>query len=268
MPRPIAFASYDCRVLLGALRCPSNSLVSLVGGLLTCDILGMAVVASRSGNGTKASWATAGFTVGVGFFPFLILSIRTDTFWPHSAVSVPLTFSPSILIGDSIAIPIFNAYAIPLIIKALRSPVEIAFAKRHWTMAVLSATLSWLTNIEMHIGWTKDKYTGFIDPTLGKLSLGGWWHCAFASCEMAFVLFLVSTCLMSAHDSLKGERETVLRAWRVFLLYSTLPVVDTLVIVFVVGRPLSEMTTPDYFAVSPLLLASLVYLVLSRVFPG
>ena len=208
-------------------------------------------------------------TVALGFVPFLLLSLSTGTFWPRSHVSVPLSLSPSLLIGDSLMIPLFNRYAVPIVWQALkRTPLPAPISIWLWTLAFLCFAFSLAINTAMHIGWTKDAYTGFIDPTLGRLSFGGEWHCAFATVEMAFVLFFVSVCLIFRRSVNRINRNHVLQSWRIFICYSTMSIADALVMIFVVGRPTSEMSAPDFMALTPLILAIGVYFLFSRVIPA
>src|SRR5579864_8527098 len=40
-------------------------------------------------------------TLGLGFIPFVVLSMMTNSFWPQSSVAVPLTLVPSVLLGTA-----------------------------------------------------------------------------------------------------------------------------------------------------------------------
>jgi hypothetical protein len=211
----------------------------------------------RNATGQLFSWPVAAVTLALGFLPFLVLSVLSDTFWPRSRVAVPLMLSPSILIGDSLLIPLFNGLAFPIIggfvgrAARLRSHVIIPAAGG----LLLSVGL----NVFLHVLWSRDEYTGFIDPTRGTLSLGGQWHCAFASLELLFVLVFLTTCFWYRNRIAVGP---VLRAWRVIVLYSTMSIFDVVIMFTVVGRSLAQMGIADYIAVSPLILASIVYMFL------
>jgi hypothetical protein len=204
--------------------------------------------------GQTFSWWAAVLTVSVGFVPFLVLSVLSDTFWPHSRVAVPLTLSPSILIGDSLLIPIFNGLAFPIIKRLIGQPTSV---RGH--VIILAATgflLSTATNLFLHVMWTRDEYTGFIDPTRGKLSFGGEWHFAFATMELFLVLAFVAVCYWYGNVAVVGQ---VLRAWRIFVIYSTMSIWDAVVMFTVVGRPVRELGVADYIALSPPILAIVVY---------
>ena len=47
-------------------------------------------------------------TFFVGFFVFLTLSIINKAFWFNSSVDIPLIYNVSVMIGDSIILPITN----------------------------------------------------------------------------------------------------------------------------------------------------------------
>jgi hypothetical protein len=217
----------------------------------------------------KIGWLAAAATIILGFGPFLCLSLMTGTFWPRSHVSVPLSLSPSILVGDSLLIPLFNRYAVPIVWRSLTegrfsSPVS----ARLWLLGFSSFAVSLAVNVILHILWTKDAYTGFIDPLPGHLSLGGKWHCAFASLEMAFVLFFVEICLMFRLDKTRICRDDVVQSWRIFICYASMSIADALVMILVVGRPASELAAPDLMALSPPILAVAVYFLFLRVIPA
>jgi hypothetical protein len=216
----------------------------------------------------RVGWLGAAITLAVGFLPFLVLSLMTDTFWPRSHVSVPLSLSPSILIGDSLLIPLFNWYATPILFKALRSPLPSSTTWRIRVLALLSLLVSTSVNIALHISWTKDAYTGFIDPTLGKLSLGGEWHCLFASVELAFILCFVSVCALLHNDSKRIVPREVLNAWKILIAYTTLPIADAVVMVVIVGRRFSDFSLADFTVLSSLLFGGLTYAFLSRMLKG
>jgi hypothetical protein len=203
-------------------------------------------------------------TLAAGFVPFVAFALWTNTFSVHSKVTVPLVLSPSILIGDSILIPWFNSKAIPIIWNAIRTsmPTQAKIQLAVWGIATI--LLSFTINIHLHVLWTKDAYTGFIDPELGHLSIGGEWHCVFASTQMAIVLWFLVFCFTFRRDEMRIRRAEVLSAWRIFTIYTSMSVADVLVMIFVVGRQPSAMSTPDYFALAPVILAAGVYVAFFR----
>lgn len=206
-------------------------------------------------------------TLILGFVPFVVLSLWTESFWLRSKVEVPLTLSPSILIGDSVLIPLFNRRAIPIIWNALLCLVPVR-KKIYLLLSGLGALLSsFAVNVYVHILWARDAYTGFIDPEPGRLSLGGKWHCLFASVQMAIVLWFLVICFVSRSDRQEITRAEILRAWRVFSVYTTMYVADLAVMVLIVGRPLHEMSTADWLVLLPVLASLATHRILSRVIP-
>src|SRR5664279_11366 len=207
----------------------------------------------KTDNRSNMSTVVSFMTLALGFFPFLIISLATGTFWPRSRVAVPLSLSPSIVIGDGLLLPIFNGMAaaalIPVfgVIALKRLKVRVAI----WGVLLLAC--STILNVYLHIRWSQDRYTGFIDPEYGRLSLGGKWHCAFASGELAFIVLLLITCVTFKPDNRQRHRNKVLRLWRVLIGYASMSIADVVFMIIFVHRPISELSLPDYFALSPLI---------------
>ncbi len=200
-------------------------------------------------------------TLWLGFIPFAVLSLMTHTFLPTSRVSVPLTLVPSVLIGDSILLPLFNRSVWVLVAPNFRS------LTKHTRTALLiggllSLTISAPIVIYEHILWTRDQYTGFIKLSLGHLSLAGIWHAAFASIEMALLSWFLGISLIWSRDRQRLPRRQLLQTWGIFLVYASLCVPD-----YIIKRiHLSPQGLPlsDLLALSPIALASGVYLLLRR----
>ncbi len=111
-----------------------------------------------------------------------------------------------------------------------------------------------------HILWTRDQYTGFIKSGTGHLSLAGIWHAAFASVEMAVIVWFFGISLVWVRDCQRLPRRPLLHLWCIFWLYAFLCVPDYLIKrIHLMPR---EMGLSDLLALCPVVLASGAYLVL------
>jgi hypothetical protein len=203
-------------------------------------------------------------TLGLGFIPFIVLSLMTNSFWPQSSVAVPLTLVPSVLIGDSIVLPIFNGLLYRLLRKAFRTPVTRA---TKWVLVlygVLCIAASAGVMIRLHLLWVSDKYTGFIDLMPGQLSTAGIWHVAFSTIQMAIALWFVGVSFWWIREADRLPRIDVLRVWAVFLVYASLSIADFVFNrMFILSTP-ATMNLADFLALAPSLLALLAFESLRR----
>src|SRR5260370_17212830 len=74
-------------------------------------------------------WAA---TFLLGSLPFVTLSLATNSFWPDSAVDFPLSLIPSVLIGDSVFLPLFNAVVFRIVSRDVvkRALLSLAIATK------------------------------------------------------------------------------------------------------------------------------------------
>jgi len=125
----------------------------------------------------------------LGFYPFTVLSVRSDTFWLDSAHPFPLLVFSSIWIGDLLIIPVFNLFFYKFLVQ---TKDRIAELKVHvFCAAFVSLLFSCLINSYTHYSWVHDPYTGFMDLRIGVLSSAGWWHFGFSGIQMAIVFFFL-----------------------------------------------------------------------------
>jgi len=128
-------------------------------------------------------------TFCLGFTPMMVLSLLTDSFWFNSPHDFPLVAIPSVLIGDSLFFPIINY-------KIYSSLSLISFKKQKSAiLATISLILSLLINSYSHYLWTQDKYTGFMDTEIGRLSIAGWWHWGYSIIQMFIILYFAFVCI-------------------------------------------------------------------------
>ncbi|MDB5229671.1 MAG: hypothetical protein JWN76_476 [Chitinophagaceae bacterium] len=164
-----------------------------------------------------------------GIYTFSIIGLHTHSFWFHSDFDVPILKSPSLYLGDSIFIPLFN-YLLVLLYNKTKNQINykkhIRFFKIYLAVA-LAFSLS-IVYIQ-HNAWTKDQYTGFIDLELNKLTLGGWYHLIFATLEMVIMLlFFAMLTTLIINKNKPGFLFAEKLVW-VFFLYSACAIPDLLV---------------------------------------
>lgn len=209
--------------------------------------------------GTLAALAT----LATGFVPLMILSVVTNSFWPKSRVLVPVFFVPSVLLGDSVLLPLFNARAAIIVRQVLRDPF-VSRRKLHLTIAAIGVgTFSAAVNVYVHRLWVRDQHTGFIALEPGQLSLAGQWHLTFSSLELAFILWVLWVCIVARKDL---DRDEVLRLWRIFLIYSALSIGDFAVWNLLISQSMHFSLT-DMIALLPFPLAATTLFIFSKVMP-
>jgi len=201
-------------------------------------------------------------TLLCGFIPFVVFSLLTDSFWPHSRVSVPLTIVPSVLIGDSLLIPLFNRSLYQLMSTGFREVSRITRV-RLILFGIGCILITAPVIIYEHILWTQDQYTGFIDLLPGQLSPAGIWHTCFAVLETGIAVWFLGVSLWWAKDRRRLPRPLLLRTWRLFLMYASLCIFD-LAINRVFIAPGGAFPFANVIALLPIALALAVYILVAR----
>ncbi len=194
-----------------------------------------------------------------GFLPLLVLSIQTKSFRLSSAVSVPLMLIPSVFLGDSILLPIFNGRAWMLVAPNLHN-LSNDLKKLLIVAGVASVVFSTGVMLFEHMLWLKDPYTGFIKLSVGHLSMAGVWHLLFSSMEMAAIAWFLFFALLFMREPQRIPRRALLQTWGVVWLYSMLCIPDYL---FRRTRlSLTGVRLSDAIALTPFFLVSAAYLLL------
>jgi hypothetical protein len=212
---------------------------------------------------SHAGMIVSAATLLLGFVPFAVLSLRTASFWPHSKVSVPLTLVPSVLIGDSLILPFFNRSTYSLVVALLKKVSRLTKVRLLVGGLACIATCTPVIAYE-HLLWIRDEYTGFIDNVPGHLSVAGVWHAAFATIETAVIVWFLGVSLIWAKDQERLPRKQLLRTWKMFLFYASLSVLDFVVKKTHLALAATPLRLEDIIALSPILLAIMVYLILRQ----
>jgi hypothetical protein len=101
-------------------------------------------------------------TIILGFCSFVLLSIAYDVFWITTPYNVPLIFNTSVMIGDSILLPIINYQIVKLVFLDQRNNVYTRYRRGIKTCIIIGLFLSIGLNYFSHLTWLKDQYTDFI----------------------------------------------------------------------------------------------------------
>jgi len=190
-------------------------------------------------------WLAPLITLGIGIIPLIVITSASGTFWLHSRVAGPLIAVPSVLIGDSLLLPILNwriarFLTACLAIETLRKAVF----RRFWIALLCSS----LVSVYASYKWTHDQFFGFIDPTFGQLSFAGWWHLGFTIIEMTLVfVFVLMWQYTTRHRFNEKTLQLATMAWNIFLLYALLSIADFIVLHLYL---LPRRGVPDYTPVT------------------
>ena len=137
-------------------------------------------------NQTKINFVSVPIiTFFLGFFSFLTFSIYYQVFWVNSEYDVPLIYNMSVMVGDSILLPIINFKIFSLYFNLLgkRKP------NKHFIKWLLFAFIvSSLSNVFSHSTWINDDFTDFVGFSQGNFSLIGYWHLIFSIFQMMILL--------------------------------------------------------------------------------
>jgi hypothetical protein len=164
-----------------------------------------------------------------GFVAYSIPSIFDGTFFPTSSVAFPVTKIFTILIGDSIFLPILIGICVRFLcllrenLDAVKSEafahnklIDWLLSKRTTLFGIGAAVLG---NSFLHYVWIHDNYTGFMDTSFGKLTIAGWIHLVFSFFATSLVIVFVINGIVVSLILLKSQRKipTLLQAPSIFL---------------------------------------------------
>lgn len=180
-------------------------------------------------------------TLILGIIPFVILSIKTESFWLDSNYNFPLTALPSIWVGDTFILPTLNYFIASTIIHS-KSLLQ-ASKKKLYLILLISTLVALIINSYTHYSWVQDSYTGFMDTTIGKLSLAGWWHFGFSILQMVIVLFFLGIWVMLLK---RANLDVLIRfenTWKVFIAFTSVSILDFIVKDLIVFKtPISNIS--------------------------
>ncbi len=203
------------------------------------------------------------FTFFAGFFSFLVLSIVFNVFWIDSTYQLPLIFNWSVMIGDSILIPIINYMIFYTLLVLISFPVLFKYKSILTIYIVISLFLSVISNTVAHLSWLNDGISDFISLNLDKFSIIGWWHLFFSIIEMFILLFVGFLWYVAIKEKKLDVIKYIKNVWSVILVFTLLATLDLLTKYFVVfkGITLERMVSLDKFTFVTPTIAILIFII-------
>lgn len=191
-----------------------------------------------------------------GFFLFFLSSLITNSFFLDSPYNYPLLIFPTILIGDSILLPIFNYRFFSM----LRNKNFEKISKlKTLIILILSILLSSFINLYVHFSWISDNYTGFMDIELGKLSFAGYSHLIFSILQTAIIFYFISLSIFFVKKKAINHKLTF-NTWLIFVFFSLLSILDFLVQKWHLNIPITDFSFFDYISRFSTIIFSLIIL--------
>lgn len=193
-------------------------------------------------------------TLMVGFIPFLLFSIYYSVFISKSIVDIPLIFNTSVMIGDSILLPLINYKIIKYMLKI--GDVTKQYKKLFISSMIIFILLSSVMNYIIHFSWSNDTITDFIAFAPGRFSIIGIWHLFFSIIQTTVFLIFILLWYLSVKSKKFYLLKELKKIWLLIFFFTLLSMVDMLVkYIFVFSeKSFYEVLLLDKFAfVTPLI---------------
>lgn len=171
-------------------------------------------------------------TLAIGFIPVFISSWLEGTLFPSNRIPMALLTIPSVFLGDSILLPIFNYYFILLLSETYKTVFRDNGKAFAFSLTV-SLIISLLLNIYTHTAWVNDARVGYIETGSGSLSVAGWFHFVFSTLQMAVVIIYLVVAYRAIKFRLWNSFQTILTGWRIFTAFTFLAFADFLFQVYI-----------------------------------
>ena len=173
----------------------------------------------------REAWPIVVVSVLFGPLPLAIIAALTNSFWPSSPHPFSYVKFLSIVIGDTLFLPIFNGYAYRLFRNRATAASPASPSLTRYVVGTI--TLSLAAQYWIHCQWSLDQYTGFMDLVMGRISFGGWWHLVYAGFETATVLLYAFVWITAL--SVDEKLYAICRAgWRWFIWYCVIGIGDSI----------------------------------------
>jgi len=199
-------------------------------------------------------------TLSFGFIPMVILSYRLNALWLNSPYEFPLLKMPTVLIGDSIFLPLFNYRAYEFIRK---NPLK--NLKKQWFVInlAISIGLSYLVNYFTHQLWTSDNHFGFMDIVPRELSVAGYYHFWFSLVQISVVVFFIGYAMRLYSENKIVAFKGTLNIWKIIIAFSSLTIFDFMVRQFFIyqNKEIIKALYNEASAFSSLIVSLILYFV-------
>lgn len=177
-----------------------------------------------------------------GFFLFFISSLITNSFYLDSPYNYPLLVFPTILIGDSLLLPLFNFRFFRIVKNGDFNGIS---KMRIFIFTGLSILLSLIINVFIHLSWIKDSYTGFMDLEIGRLSFAGYAHLIFSILQTTIVFCFIFYSLFIIKNDI-AKFKSIIKTWLIFVFFSFFSVLDFFVQTLHLNISITDFTLFDY----------------------
>jgi len=174
-------------------------------------------------------------TICVGFLPMLISALVYGTFTFNNLCDLPLLAYTSILVGDLILLPIFNAVFLNAVILLRK---KINGKRKMLTIGIFcSAIFSIIFNYYTHFFlWSQDTITSFMDTTK-TLTVPGYIHFVYSTMQTAVVFVFLFLVFFMLSPKIKNAFQGYARKLSLLLfLFSSLSIPDFCIRNFYVNR--------------------------------
>lgn len=180
---------------------------------------------------------SACLTLIIGIVPMFLSSFHGNAFWFDSGYDLPLIYYMSIIIGDAVILPYFNALLFDTLMSS-ENKKKLGCTYSYISIFI-SMLLSTVINYYSHfLLWSQDNITSFMDYSKGELSLGGWSHFGFSTIQMAIIFYF----LFMYHRIIKFPKSADLKKMKLLLMTFTLLQIPDFII-----RNWSEIFSRGFF---------------------
>lgn len=164
-------------------------------------------------------------TIAMGFLSFVVLSIYYGVFFLDSIYDVPLILNMSVMIGDSLLLPIINYKLFILYFRYLNLGRPIG-GQTLWLILLL--LISTILNIYTHVSWVDDEYSDFIGFQQGEFSIIGYWHMIFSIIQMCVLFIYPYLWYRSINIQNRNAIQYSKKIWNYLFLFTFLGTFDML----------------------------------------
>lgn len=216
---------------------------------------------------TKNLFIVPILTVLVGFASFILLSIYYNVFWFTSEYDVPLIYNVSVMLGDSIILPLINYKIFNLSINTLGLNSISLHKRKILVYSLLMFVISLAINIFAHIVWVNDQLTDFVGFKQGEFSIIGYWHLVYSILQMLVLLIFPYIWYIAIKEKNVLAIKYAHNIWKFLLLFSTLAIFDMLNKYFFIytDKTIFEAIQIDVFVFSTVLLSFILLYIMKHI---
>lgn len=184
------------------------------------------------------------------YLPTLFISAYNNAFF-IGVYDFPFLSLPTIVIGDLVFLPAFDIFAIKWLFS-LDGKLKPSLISN-----LYAALFGLIISTLMHIMWINDAWTGFMDMTLGKLSLPGWIHLIYMALQLyLIIIFSFVFIRLAIYKNKSVIDNNVYFSSISILMFSSLSIADWYVKnILILRRNITASLQTDFAYMSTLVLA-------------